>query len=115
MSVRIFVKFRTHEVPCDPGRKLKFIADAACSASLGRHFDYEKDFLHSQGEIYSVNAPCHVLIDCEYQQFPIDPKEIPLRCYAVKSDNLHDGPLILEETNLHRGQIDIVPWGRHSS
>ncbi|KAF1958564.1 hypothetical protein CC80DRAFT_14604 [Byssothecium circinans] len=92
MSVRIFVKFRTSQVPCEPGRKVKYVADAACSVLLGRDFDHKKDFLHSQGELYCDNAPCHILIDCEYRH-PLASKEVPLHCYAVEVDNLQDKDL----------------------
>ncbi|KAF1993988.1 hypothetical protein P154DRAFT_527404 [Amniculicola lignicola CBS 123094] len=115
MSVRIFVKFRTRQVLCDPSKKLKSVADAACLALLGREFDYQMDFIHSQGEIYNENSPCHIVIDCDYLHAPQTLKDVQLHCFAVEDNRQHSSLLFLRETNVHRGKIDIVPWGRHSS
>jgi hypothetical protein len=135
MVARIFVKFRSSQIPCEPGKKHKFVADAACSVLMGRDFDFKRDFLHSQGEAYSANALCHVLIDCEYLDTShiSGEKDISLYCYAVEDRTLQDGcmcvprslPVVssfvdmqdrsLRKTHVHRGQIDVVPWGRHSS
>lgn len=85
MSVRIFIKFRTRQIPCEPDKKLKHVADAACSTLLGRTFDHQKDFLHSQGEIDHIDALCHIVIDCEYHNSSSAPEEVMLYCYAVES------------------------------
>ncbi|PVH91659.1 hypothetical protein DM02DRAFT_331499 [Periconia macrospinosa] len=90
--IRIFIKFRTNQVPYPAG--IKDVADAACRTALGREFDYQRDFLHSQGEICSANAPCHVLIDCEYHQ-SASPKNVTLHCYAVEDGGRDNGQLLV--------------------
>jgi hypothetical protein len=95
MPVRIFVKFRTRQISGDPGRRLMYVANTACYTILGRNFDYQKDFLHSQGEIYKDNAPCHLLIDCECFNSSRTLPGITLHCYAVEDGNLEDGNLLV--------------------
>jgi hypothetical protein len=95
MSVRVFIQFRTSQVPGEASKKLKLVADAACSAALGRDFDDEKDFIHSQGEIYNDNAPCHIVIDCEHLDAKHTVEEIPLYCYALKDESLYNSQLLV--------------------
>lgn len=112
MACRIFIQFRTNLVPGDPAQKPIAVAKAACSKLLGRDFDYEKDFIHAQGEILAENARCHALVDCDYRDSEPNLKDITLHCYRVTKEG--EGQMSLLETNVHRGQIDVVPWGRHS-
>ena len=83
MSVRIFIKFRTDQVPGPPAEKDILIAAAACTKLLGRGFDFKQDFIHSQGEILMSNARCHVLVDCDYHDSQPDPKNTSLYLYKV--------------------------------
>lgn len=81
---RIFVKFRTDQVPAD--RKDFAVATAACSKFLGRDFDFERDFLHAQGEILKDHSRCHILIDCDFRDSQPDLGCIDLVCYQVAPD-----------------------------
>lgn len=62
MALRIFIKFRPNRVPAPPAEKDLLVATAACSKSRGCEFDFEKDFIHVQGEVLPENARCHVLV-----------------------------------------------------
>lgn len=81
---RIFVKFRTDQVPSD--RKDFAVASAVCSKFLGRDFDFGRDFLHAQGEILQDRSRCHVLIDCNFHDLQPDLGGIDLVCYKVAHD-----------------------------
>lgn len=83
MSLRIFVKFRTDQVPGPPTEKDLLVAVAACTKLLGRSFDFKKDFIHSQGEVFLSNARCHVLVDCDFRDSQPDPKNALLHFYKV--------------------------------
>lgn len=86
MATRIFIKFRTDQVPGLPEEKGILVAKAACSESLGRTFDFEKDFIHAQGEMLQQKARCHVLVDCDYQRSQPDPKNAVVQSYCVVED-----------------------------
>ena len=83
MSLRIFIKFRTDQVPGPPAEKDILVAAAACTKLLGRVFDFKQDFVHAQGEILTSNARCHVLVDCNYHSSQPDPKNTSLYFYKV--------------------------------
>lgn len=83
MSLRIFVKFRTDQVPGPPAEKDILVAATACTKLLGRNFDFKKDFIHSQGEVLLSNARCHVLVDCDFHDSQPDPKNASLHSYKV--------------------------------
>ena len=78
MPLRIFIKFRTDQVPGPPAEKDILVAAAACTKLLGRSFDFKQDFIHSQGEILMSNARCHVLVDCDYHESQHDLKKTSL-------------------------------------
>ncbi|KAL2063205.1 hypothetical protein VTL71DRAFT_5009 [Oculimacula yallundae] len=107
---RIFVKFRTDQVLVD--RKEVVVATAACLKVLGRDFDFKRDFLHAQGEIFKANSRCHILIDCDFGDSQPDLGCTELACYRVAPGN--EMRFTLQEELIHRGQIDAVPWGKHS-
>lgn len=86
MAIRIFIKFRTDQVPGPSAEKDLLVATAACSELLGRDFDFRKDFIHSQGELLEGKAPCHVLVDCDYLDSQPDPKDAVLHYYRVIGD-----------------------------
>ena len=86
MALRIFIKFRTDQVPGLPAEKDLLIAKAACLELLGRAFDFEKDFIHAQGEVLQERARCHVLIDCNYRDSQPDPKDAIIYFYHVVED-----------------------------
>ena len=86
MALRIFIKFRTDQVPGPPAEKDLLVATAACLKLLGRDFDFEKDFIHAQGEVLQDKARCHVLVDCDYQDSQPDPRDAVLRFYHVVED-----------------------------
>lgn len=111
MALRIFIKFRTDQVPGPPAEKDLLIATAACLKLLGRDFDFEKDFIHAQGEVLQDKARCHVLVDCDYQDSQPDPRDAVLRFYHVVEDQ---STFTLKEIHVHRGLIDQVAWGSHS-
>ncbi|KAK3176895.1 hypothetical protein OEA41_008221 [Lepraria neglecta] len=111
MALRIFIKFRTDQVPGPSAEKDLLVATAACLELLGRDFNFERDFIHAQGEVLQEKARCHVLIDCDYHDSRPDPKDAVLRFYHVVED---EATFALKETHVHRGLIDKVPWGRHS-
>lgn len=111
MALRIFIKFRTDQVSGPPAEKDLLVASAACLKLLGRKFDFEKDFIHAQGEVLQERARCHVLIDCDYHDSQPDPRDAVLRFYHAVED---ESTFALKETHVHRGLIDQVPWGRHS-
>ena len=83
MSLRIFVKFRTDQVPGPPAEEDILVAATACTKLLGRNFDFKKDFIHSQGEVLLSNARCHVLVDCDFHDSQPDPKNASLHSYKV--------------------------------
>lgn len=83
MALRIFIKFRTNQVPGPPAEKDLLVATAACLKSLGRDFDFEKDFIHAQGEVLQENARCHVLVDCDFHDSQPDPKKTVIVYYCV--------------------------------
>ncbi len=86
MALRIFIKFRTDQVPGPPAEKDLLVATAACLKLLGRDFDFEKDFIHAQGEVLQDKARCHVLVDCDYHDSQPDPRDAVLRFYQVVAD-----------------------------
>ena len=51
MALRIFIKFRTDQVPGPPVEKDLLVATAACLKLLGHKFDFKRDFIHAQGEV----------------------------------------------------------------
>ncbi|KFY21620.1 hypothetical protein V493_07258 [Pseudogymnoascus sp. VKM F-4281 (FW-2241)] len=121
--------YLANRVPGEPTKKPVLVAKAACSISLDRSFDFEKDFLHAQGEILQERARCHVLIDCDYRESEPDLKNVDLQCFRVVEcePDLNNADLklfrvvegersfYLVKTNVTRGRIDAIPWGRHSS
>ena len=87
MALRIFIKFQTDQVPGPPAEKA-LLAAVACSQSLGRAFDFRKDFIHAQGEVLQERARCHVLVDCDYHDSEPDPRKVLVRFYrAVGNQN----------------------------
>ena len=86
MALRIFIKFRTDQVPGPPAEKDLLVAKAACLNSLGRDFDFGKDFIHAQGEVLQEKARCHVLVDCDYHDTQPDPQNAVVRFYRVVED-----------------------------
>ena len=86
MPLRIFIKFRTDQVPGPPAEKDLLVATTACLELLGRNFDFERDFIHAQGEVLQEKARCHVLVDCDYHDSRPDPREAILRFYHVEED-----------------------------
>lgn len=88
MALRIFIKFRTDQVPGPPAEKDLLVAAPACSKLLGRAFDFRKDFIHAQGELLQERARCHVLVDCDYHDSEPDPRKAFVRFYrAVGIEN----------------------------
>jgi hypothetical protein len=83
MTRRIFIQYRTDRVPGEPTKKPVVVATAACLMSLNRRFDFERDFLHTQGEILQERARCHILIDCDYRESEPDLKDADLECFRV--------------------------------
>lgn len=83
MPLRIFIKFRTDQIPGPPAEKDLLVATAACLELLGREFTFEKDFIHTQGELLQDKARCHVLVDCDYHNSPPDPRVALLRFFHV--------------------------------
>ena len=83
MALRIFIQFRTDRITGKPEQRAVIVANAACLKVLGRDFDFQKDFLHAQGEILKDMAPCHVLLDCDYHDYQSDLNKADLRCYRV--------------------------------
>ena len=86
MALRIFIKFRTDRVPGPPAEKDLLVAAGACLKLLGRNFDFEKDFIHAQGEVLQEKARCHVLVDCDYHDSQPNPGDATLRFYHVVKD-----------------------------
>lgn len=86
MAIRIFIKFRTDQVPGPSTEKDLLVARAACLETLGREFDFAKDFIHSQGEVLQEKARCHVLVDCDYHESQPDPTNAVLHFYCVVED-----------------------------
>ncbi|KAI4200155.1 MAG: hypothetical protein LQ350_004116 [Teloschistes chrysophthalmus] len=87
MAIRIFIKFRTDQVPGPSAEKDLVVAKAACSKLLDREFGFAKDFIHSQEEIFQEEARCHVLVDCDYHDAPkLDAKDAVLHFYQVVVD-----------------------------
>ena len=62
---------------------LRISSHSACLNLLGRDFDFEKDFMHAQGEVLHKKAPCQVLVDCDYRDSQPDPKNAVVRFYRV--------------------------------
>lgn len=100
MATRIFIKFRTDEVPGPSAEKDLIVATAACLKLLGREFDFGKDFIHSQGEVLQEKARCHVLVDCDYHDSQPNPKHAVLHFYRAVEDEatllvscVHEKPL----------------------
>lgn len=83
MTRRIFIQFRTDRVLGEPTKKPVVVATAACLRSLNRSFDFERDFLHTQGEILKERARCHVLVDCDYRESEPELKNADLQCFRV--------------------------------
>lgn len=52
MAIRIFIKFRTDQVPGPSVGKDLVVAKAACSKLLDREIDFGKDFIHSTERSY---------------------------------------------------------------
>lgn len=96
MTRRIFIQFRTDRVPGEPAKKPVVVATAACLISSNRSFDFEKDFLHAQGEILQERARCHVLIDCDYRESEPDLKNADLQCFRV----VEEGEPVLKNAGL---------------
>ncbi|KAH8730305.1 hypothetical protein GQ44DRAFT_723739 [Phaeosphaeriaceae sp. PMI808] len=106
MPDRILVKFRTGQIPYSRGTKLKYVADAACSALLDRNFDYQRDFLHSRGDIFGENALCHILIDCEYLDYESS-QDIVLHSYDVEDGSSEDAKLLVPCSSMCRPLLMI--------
>jgi len=86
MVLRIFIKFRTDQVPGPSAEKDLLVATEACFKLLNRNFEFAKDFIHAQGELLQEKARCHVLVDCDYHDSQPDPKDAVVRFYRVVGD-----------------------------
>ena len=86
IALRIFIKFRTNQVPGPPVEKDLLIAIAVYLKLLGRDFDFEKDFIYAQGEVLQDKARCHVLVNCDYHDSQPDLRDTILRFYQVVAD-----------------------------
>jgi len=83
MVCRIFVKFRTHQIPGENVQTPLVVAKAVCLQLLNRDFDSRKDFLHCRGETRQDKARCYIVIDCDYPNIQPDVKSVDLHCYQV--------------------------------
>lgn len=126
MSLRIFVRCRSNQVPGENDYKANIVANFACQKTLDRPFSWVKDFRRCEGSFYGLAEVCHMVIDCNVDEADEGTEGIPLYYFKAtgEGDDLsvfctfyvgtslmcNDSGLVAIDLKL-RSRLDLMPWG----
>jgi len=92
-KLRVFIRFRSDDVPGNPQERHMTLAESFYSTLLHRSFDEQFDYLHVPANIDSSNEKCWMIIDFNVShdtvgqesvgQEPVDLEKIPTACFKA--------------------------------